>query len=414
MSIIFYILCLAGFIYFFVKKRTFDFFSIAYISSIVYFMPGFFGTTFLPGWIITDLVAGTYLIMCLVIASIIVTAKIYDHYTLNQNQIIKYDFENSHLTYLFIDIITIVSFAMMMTTMGSSLFLADKKEMMLNINSWAKIWENVVCIGFVMSFINKNKKAFILYLAMVIFIIYTGDRTIPAIALISIMTIVFNTQGSQRILFSRFKLVFISIIFTLFFFVYKYLYINIKLKMWEEVFEKLTNPYFYLETVKFSEPFAIQTILNETVKYDFHIGMNHFMGLFNQLVPFSNRLGADSITFNSLFQEQIFPEVTYGMGSNIWAEMLSAGGWGLLIIFIVLFNSVIYFGNILFVKSYGNLRVLMVILLSYWSFYIHRSSLEYTINLNKRIILLLLVSMLFSMLIGFLAKNKTQSKLVKS
>ena len=414
MSVIFYILCIIGFFYFFVRKRIFDFFTIAYVSSVVYFMPGFFGSTFLPGWIVTDLVSLTYLVMCLVIFSIIFTATIYDYYTLNQNHITKYDFENSHFTHLFIGIITISSFIMMMTTMGSSLFLADKKEMMLNTNSWAKIWENAVCIGFVLSFINKKYKSLIIYLAMIAFIIYTGDRTIPAISLIAVMTIVFNAQGNQRVLLSQFKMILVSVIFALFFFVYKYLYINIKLKMWNGVFEKLTNPYFYLETIKFSEPFAIQTILNETIKNDFHVGMSHFAGLFNQLIPFSNRLGASGVTFNSLFQQQLFPEVTYGMGSNIWAEMLSSGGWGLLLIFIVLFNLVIYFGNVLFIKSYGNLRVLMVILLSFWSFYIHRSSLEYTINLNKRIILLLIISLLCSTLVGIVSKSKTRNKLVKS
>ncbi len=414
MSIIFYIVCILGFIYFFINKRTFDFFSIAYVSSMVYFLPGFFGTTFLPGWIITDLLMETYFIMCLIPVSIVITAIIYDYYNVSDEHIIKYDFQNSEYTYIMINIITIVSFIMMMLTMGSSLFLADKKEMMLEINSWSKIWENAVCIGIVLAYLNNNKKSFLVYLAMIAFIIYTGDRTIPAIALISIMTIVFNSQGKQSILFKRFKLVSISVLFALFFFVYKYLYIHIKLKMWTEVFEKLTNPYFYLETVKFSEPFAIQTILNETIKHDFYVGMGHFTGLLNQLVPFGNRLGATSVTFNNLFQQQLFPEVTYGMGSNIWAEMLSAGGWGLLFIFVLLFNMVLYVGNGLFRKSYGNFRVLMVILLSFWSFYIHRSSLEYTINLNKRIILLLLISYMFSALVGYALKNKTHNKLVKS
>jgi hypothetical protein len=183
--------------------------------------------------------------------------------------------------------------------------------------------------------------------------------------------------------------------------------------MWTQVIEKITNPNFYVEAIKFSEPFAIQTVLNEVMKQDFNVGVNHFVGLFNQLIPFGNKLGASSTTFNSLFQTQLFPGVTYGMGSNIWAEMWSAGGWGLLLIFIVTFNVVLYIGNSLFQKSYGSLRSLLVITLSFWSFYIHRSSLEYTINLNKRIFLLWFAGLIFSVMISSFSKRKVVNKKVK-
>lgn len=414
MVVIFYILCIVGFIYFFVRERVFDFFSIAYISAIVYFMPGFFGYTFLPGWFKIELLLETYIVMCLVISSIIVSALVFDNFSKDKKNSIKYDFEKSKYIYIAIFIITFISFIMMMLTMGSSLFLADKKEMMVNINSWSKIWENAVCIGAVISFSEKKVKSFIFYLVMLAFIMFIGDRTIPAISLISIMAIIFNSQGKQKILFSRFKLVLISLVFAVFFFVYKYLYINIKLKMWTQVIEKIMNPNFYIETIKFSEPFAIQTILNEVMRQDFYVGIDHFTGLFNQLIPFANKLGASSTTFNSLFQTQLFPGVTYGMGSNIWAEMWSAGGWGLLLIFIIIFNVVLYIGNKLFKKSYGSLRNLLVITLSFWSFYIHRSSLEYTVNLNKRIFLLWIVGLVFSIMISSFSNRKIANKKVEA
>lgn len=399
MIVIFYIVFLLGFIKFFFRERTFDFFSVAYISAAIYFMPGFFGSTFMPGWIKTELLFETYVVMLLVITSIIISAIIYDRKPINPNTIVKYNFEKSNYITIAIFIISIISFFMMVLTMGNSLFSADKNELMGNINSWSKIWENAVCIGAVISFTEKKYKSLLYYSAMLAFIMFIGDRTMPAISLISIMAILFNEQGKQKIFFSRFKLVLISIIFAMFFFVYKYLYINIKLKMWSQVIEKLTDPSFYLETVKFSEPFAIQTILNEVVRQDFHVGLEHFLGLFNQLIPLGNKFGTTSTTFNSLFQNQLFPGVTYGMGSNIWAEMWAAGSWGLLLIFIILFNIVLYIGNSIFQKSYGSLKVIAVINMSFWAFYIHRSSLEYTINLNKRIIFIWFIGLVFSMAI---------------
>lgn len=413
MIVFFYIICIIGLLNFFVRERIFDFFTIAYISSIVYFMPGFFGYTYLPGWIKTELVMETYLVMCLVIISILVTSIVYDNNLKNGNNLVKYNIKSSNYIYMAIFLLTIISFIMMLITTGNSLFSADKKEMLLSINSWSKIWENAVCIGAVISFSQKRIKLFLMYFIMLAFIIFIGDRTIPAIALISIMTIQFNNQGKQKIFFTQKKLVLTSIFFALFFFVYKYLYINIKLRMWDQVLTKIVNPSFYIDTIKYSEPFAIQTILNEVIKQDFNAGVGHLFGIFNQLIPFGNKIGANSVTYNSLFQSRLFPGVTYGMGSNIWAEMWSAGGWGLLIIFIVLFNIVLYLGNKYFQKSYDNLKYLLVISLSFWAFYIHRSSLEYIINLNKRILLLWLVGLFFSVIISRYNKIRNHENMVK-
>jgi hypothetical protein len=412
MIAIFYILFVLGIIIFFVRNRTFDFFTIAYISSIVYFLPGLFGYTFLPGWLKSELVIETYIVMCLIILSIIITSLIYDN-NISTHKYIKYDFEKSNYIQHIIFLVTIISFIMMMQTMGSSLFLPDKKAILSSINTWSKIWENAVCIGAVLTYNRKKIKSFIFYLIMLAFIMYIGDRTIPAIALISIMTILFNNQGKQRLILSQYKLVITSLVFALFFFVYKYLYINIKLRMWSQVISKLLNPKFYFETIIYSEPFSIQTILNEVIKNDFNIGVNHFKGLLYQIIPFGNVFGVNNMTFNSLFQKQLFPDVTYGMGSNVWAEMWSAGGLILLLIFIIVFNSVIYIGNSYFQKSYGNLRILLGITLSFWTFYIHRSSLEYTINLNKRIFFLWMVSLIISNILSGFNKRKGLIKKVK-
>ena len=45
MHLAFLVLALGGLSYFLLARRTFNFYSLAYISACIYFLPGFFGYT---------------------------------------------------------------------------------------------------------------------------------------------------------------------------------------------------------------------------------------------------------------------------------------------------------------------------------------------------------------------------------
>jgi hypothetical protein len=403
--IIFYLVVISGVIRFFISKRTFDFFSIAYLSSIVYFLPAFFGYSLLPGGYKSPLLLETYLVMILVISSIIIFSFIYD-YTKPEAKEKKINIKDISNIHLFLLCIVIVSFTLTILSLGSSLFTASKQDLMSHLNRWSLLWENTVCLGAVTSYICKKKKTFILYLAMICFIIFMGDRTIPAIAFIAIVTYSFFIKGKQKILFNNYKMILTSSLIIFFFFLYKYLYIDIKLGLWDRVLKNLSNPTFYLDVVKFSEPFSIQTILNETIRQDYKVGMEHFRGIINQFILFADKFGAQSTTFNSLFQNDLFPGVKYGMGSNIWAEMWSSGGYPLLVLFLILFNFILFVGNRVLSKVGKEIQSLVLIVMSYWSFYIQRNSLEYTINLSKRIFFIWIFVVLMSVIFNSLVKRK--------
>ena len=75
MNIVFSIIALIGVLYFLVKKRQFDFFSLAFFSSLVYFLPGFFGIVQHQagsGKYPVEIITETYLVMILVMSSIVV------------------------------------------------------------------------------------------------------------------------------------------------------------------------------------------------------------------------------------------------------------------------------------------------------------------------------------------------------
>ncbi len=76
-QVIFIILAVCGGLYFFVKYRQFDYFSLAYFSALIYFLPGFFGvTSYHVGgtWIETLIDPEVYWIMVFVMFSIWLSA----------------------------------------------------------------------------------------------------------------------------------------------------------------------------------------------------------------------------------------------------------------------------------------------------------------------------------------------------
>ena len=87
MIYVFWIVATIGLFYFVIKVRLFDFFSIAFFSGMLYFMPGFvgyvteFNTPYSPYVKRPDkIVDEAYLIMIFVQGSILFSAIIYDFF----------------------------------------------------------------------------------------------------------------------------------------------------------------------------------------------------------------------------------------------------------------------------------------------------------------------------------------------
>src|SRR5438132_1115193 len=81
MIILFYVTMVAAAAFFLVTKRVFDFFSIAFLSCVIYFAPGFWGVSryFVEGrWVDSEIVPEAYLVMVAVVVSLVFFAALYD------------------------------------------------------------------------------------------------------------------------------------------------------------------------------------------------------------------------------------------------------------------------------------------------------------------------------------------------
>src|SRR5690606_22461566 len=156
--------------------------------------------------------------------------------------------------------------------------------------------------------------------------VYVGFRSFAVIALISFILIYFlKRPGISSLLKDYYKIFLLGIFSFLFFLVYKGVYIAIKFKDYERVLENLTNSDFYYIALSEAEPFLIQMILSDVIRYDFFIGMENFKRIILTFVVFGDSLGLDNKTFNDYFQPALYGNVGYGMGSNVWAHIYSSG-----------------------------------------------------------------------------------------
>ena len=408
MKVVFLICSIVGFVYFFFKKRKFDFFTMAYISANVYFLPGFFGyVVYYPAETKVELLPEVYLVMTCVLTSILMTSIIYD--LVGRKQVKQIKFKNSELNLRMLLIISIASFVLMFITMGNQLFVTDKVILMSNLNRFYLVWSVSTSLLIITAFIERKIKIVCFGFIFLAFDIYLGFRSNFAITVISIFTIYMNQKKFHRLIIGNFRLFVLGGIAAVFFFVYKQIHAVIKLGRWDIVTERLVDLNFYFNSIIHSEPFVIQSTLNEVINQNFTVSPSYLMNILYLFIFFAPQLGANIKDFNDYFQPTLFPNVDFGMASNIWAEMYSINGWSTLILFIIFFNIVIFLANKFLLIENSSIKSVVTLIMIYWVFYIHRNSILYEINLSKRILFIWIISMMGSIIfLGLFRKRLTR------
>jgi len=361
MKSLFLLIAILGSLYFLFKKRAFDFFSIAFFSACIYFLPGFVGYVNFPEPK-TNLIDGSYLVMILVLGTILFGAFFYDFFVRNKS-ISKITIKNTDLVLFFLVCFTLIGFLYDLVAVGKAFFIVDKPEMMEYLGRGRIFWATASMVGITASFLRKKKLLFIFFLSFLVFDLYIGFRSSAAIAGISIF-LAHLWQIKKIRLIKNYKVILLGALCALFFFAYKGIYWAVKAGEWDIVVDRLTSINYYFSTTLNSEPFVTQSNLNKILASNFRVGFSHFVNLKNQLIIFSPELGAEIVSFNDIFQPKLFPDITFGMASNIWAEMWSVGGFGFLLLFLLFFIFVIIILCYLF-RKIKNPEVRSIILKSF-------------------------------------------------
>lgn len=411
-QISFILLATAGLLFFLLKKRRFDFFSLAFISGCVYFMPGFFGDVLYPYATIkteavgekVSIIPGAYLIMMLVMGGILISAIFFD--SLSDQPLRRIKFQGDKRATAIYLLISIASLALVLLTNGKSLFIADKNTMMESLNRWIILFELSSLLLFITAVQEKSRIMIFIGGVFLIFDMYIGFRSTTSIAIMATFLMLFHSAGRQSVMAQNYRYFMAGIVGALLLFVSKGIQFAIKSDQWDLVVDRLSNPDFYLFWITNSEPFITQAILNKVVAVDYRTGYEHILSALNQFILFAPELGAENISFNDFFQTALFPNITtWGMANNIWAQMYSAGSWLGVLIFIIIFCLILGLLSRALLVLEGAGAVVLVTMGCYWAFYIHRNDISYQLLLEKRVLIFGLGVLILADLLSWRPQN---------
>ncbi len=393
-------------LYIFIKKRSyFDFLSLMFFSTLFYFIPFLGGfVTIKEGGVVKfiDISNETYNIAIMLFLCILSGTLLYDKYIKNdkKTKIVNTEIDKGFAKFclLLFCIISILFYII------QGRFMIGKVRDLSDMVGMYKVWSNMILILGGVSIISKNKIGVFISILGAIFDLYLGDRTMFVILVISLITYMLIEKCNKGLIHYRNILVIILLIVSPLI-VYKKVIGPIQRGDIDELIRRITRMETYTNSIVSSEPFTTQCILNEVVSKNYKVKENTLTSIKN-LIPLTEKYKYK--TFNEQIQNDLFKNVKYGMGSNIWAEIYSNTSILGVYIIILVYVFIGVIGTILFEKTEKNsLRIILLISFSLFIFYIHRNSIVYQINLNLRVIYLYLVTIyVYKML-----KNKHIKKL---
>ncbi len=383
---IFYFISFIAFYYFVCKKRKFDFFSISYLSSLIYFSPAFFGRVSYRSNFIRiseKMIDEVYYVYFFVLFSLIFFAFMYD----KTKTKIEDEEINKHYSLGVVSIfLSIILLILLIASQGSNLLNPNKGELMLELGLFMNLFIYSSLFSFVISFLNGQKKILFIAILLQLFIMLIGFRFPLVISLACI--VLAKVSSLKRIRLIKYKKsIFFSVLFLVLILVFKQFIYAIKQGDFELIISLLNNQDYLMDALIYAEPFETQSILNEVIKTNFEVPLSHLDQFLAFFIFESTTLGIDISSFNSYFQHRLFPGVRSGMASNIWAQFFAIGSYYGVALFVIFYNLIVIFLNNLLTTKSVILKSVILITGIFWCFYLQRNDLSYIFSTQKKILL---------------------------
>ncbi|MGY4688463.1 hypothetical protein [Salibacterium sp. K-3] len=396
--------------YFLFKKRKVDFHTIAFFSSLIYFIPGFLGFVRYPGGIKVDLDEKVYIVFLLVQSSIWLTAMACDYLSYNQKDtaVLKYSHVEGtgYISRVLISIALVLT-AYIIINLNDAL-LESKNILLPLLGRDYLILRYSAGAALVLSYIERRRVVFILSLTVLVFTFIIGSRSPLALAVIAVIALAFNKNPKSILFVKHFKKLFLILIFGYLIFMGKIFYGSFKREGFLAALRNIFDKEHIIQGFSGMEPLGIQSILNEIMVTDFTTGFTSLKNIFYEVTILPTFYNAETKSFNDMFQPNLFPNANHGMAYNIWGEAISIGGFPFLILVIILFNVGIIMFNKIINSNNNILKAFGAYAGIYWCFYIHRNSLATEFIYIRNIIVVLIIGLVLSVVLTIILKPKTK------
>ncbi|MBI1649838.1 hypothetical protein [Hyphomicrobium sulfonivorans] len=151
----------------------------------------------------------------------------------------------------------------------------------------------------------------------------------------------------------------------------------------------MNTPTPYIDAIFQSEPFVIQAVLNAVVNNEFATESTYLINQLLTAIPGAETIfgiALSPISFNSLYQPALFPEVPYGMANTPWAQAFAAGGPVMVAVFAAAYAAVLSALAWIFNASSGALKAMIAVVTAWFAFYFHRNDLLAEIGIIKQVL----------------------------
>src|SRR5262249_2030452 len=202
-QLFFYFVAIWGGVYILLVHRQFDFFSVAFFSACVYFLPGFFGYALAPSTPRVPyphpvlLLEETYWVMIMVLLAISLGAIIFDVSISRQRPYVA--LRGTHHAVTLATIVAIVGFFLTVITTGEYLLSPDKLLLLKKLNRWYIIWTTGASVGAVLAYARKRWQPLAVCFLLLLVDMYVGFRVAFATTILTIFTLALTAEGDQRL-----------------------------------------------------------------------------------------------------------------------------------------------------------------------------------------------------------------------
>jgi len=376
-------------------RRQFDLFSYVFLVSALYFTPAFFGVVTDASFpiILEEIVFSTYVFYYGFYFVLILFAE-FSSYATNVVTISRqYSAINSDSGFLALEnMIVFLRFGTPLlligsyVVMGDLFFEADKQVFLDNQTRLYSMWQQFACLYCFLSFVGRKWGDLLIGLLFASVDLYIGFRGVVVFGMLCIFLFYgLRANKSRKFMFGFLLMAVFGLVLSA---IYKAIIVFVKIGDDDTALDRLLDIDGFLESVYVSESFITQQIFNTVIQVDFSIPLSHIFETLRVFLPslHVHIFGAPT-GFNDYFQNELFPNIPWGMASNIWAEQFALLGWGGLFLTVIVFFVVIFILNrkILVVFSQNRLifSLFLVFLAAPAIIFMHRNDLAFQLVLIR-------------------------------
>jgi hypothetical protein len=373
--------------YFFFKQRKFDLFTIFFLSSAFYSMPLFFGTLYNPfNYVEYNIAKEVYLFYLFYYFIILLFVYSYDKIILPKLGNFELPYLKNLNKYYFI-LVSILFILFIYFFIKDPTFLFSQKTSKANFGEFGVLaalftWGSLILYS--LSLFLNNKKIYI-PLFFIFLTFFGGSRAYILTAILMYFIFLFLFKKPKIRLIKQYKYIFMGIFILSFFITYKLVFNYIRLFDLHMILITLTNPQQYLFRIfQGGENFQTMVSLQHAIVDLTHPNITYLHNFILKLVPFFSQNIAYAFdinleTMNNILRDTFYYNVSYGVASSFWGEMIYTFGMFGVYIILIIFLFLIGIFNYSLQKNIKIIYIFLFPSITYIIFYIHRNDFNFGI-----------------------------------